>query len=170
MNNINRQFDQVATLICAELTELHPGYHGNLSMLLTVPCSSFKNDNFEDQLCGGPSRTNKRMGKCRRGDCDDFQQNWLSSLPTRTSSKLVAFPRPYKTRLCKQHKTSLKWWAVLLVNGTDNNDPGTQYGGGAPLRSFSLSHYIRSLSASTIFLLCPFSCSSSSSPFLSGQA
>lgn len=45
------------------------------------------------------------------------QQNWLLSPSTGTSSKLVAFPRPYKTRLCKQHKTSLKWWAVLLLNG-----------------------------------------------------
>lgn len=58
------------------------------------------------------------MVKRRQCECgDDFQENWLWSLPTRNSSKLVAFPRPYKTRLCKQHKTSLKWWAVLLVNG-----------------------------------------------------
>lgn len=48
---------------------------------------------------------------------DEFLVNRFSSPPTRNSPALVAFPRPYKTRLCKQRKSSLKWWAVLLVNG-----------------------------------------------------
>lgn len=48
---------------------------------------------------------------------EDELVNRFSSPPTRNSPELVAFPRPYKTRLCKQRKSSLKWWAVLLVNG-----------------------------------------------------
>lgn len=48
---------------------------------------------------------------------DGFLGNGLSSPPVRNSCWLVAFPRPYKTSLCKQRKSSLKWWAVLLVNG-----------------------------------------------------